>query len=196
MWGVAGIVTAFILLASVLLWLLIASKTKVVVKVVLVALVMWYGIVLYHVPSNIMGWATSVESIEELPQGAWVQSIMIKEPNKKTKEAGYIYFVLVVYEQPGKKKSTITLNPKEAFTYQGVNEPRIYRIDYDKELHKQITQAKRDQKKSGRGARLFTKENKENKDKNKGSSDKEGPEDKAPFKIINPGREITKKLLN
>lgn len=178
MWDYVGLTSAFILLASVLLWLLISSKTNVVVKTILIAFVMWYGLVVYYTPKNIMGWPTEVSSVEKLPEGSWVINILVKEPNKRTGAPGAIFFTVV--ETGNRSDKKITLNPKEAFTYKGRSDPRIYKIPYTKDLHKKVAKAKKDQaKKKGSSIRI----RKGGKIKGKSGSDDRS---KGLFEIVNP----------
>ena len=84
MWGYVGLTTAYILIISILLWLFITSRTYLIAKIVIVPVVMWYGLVLYYTPSNLMGWPVNISSEQMLPPDAFVVSTTIKEPNKKT----------------------------------------------------------------------------------------------------------------
>ncbi len=141
MWGYLGLTTAFVLLATVLLWILITSKANVIVKAILIFLVMYYGIILYYTPANLMGWPQQVESMELMPDNSWVSSTLIKEPDKVKKTPGAIFFI-VVGQEDGIK---ISLNPKNAFAYRGSGKPRMYELPYTRELHKEILKKQRKQ---------------------------------------------------
>lgn len=177
MWGYIGITTAFILLASVLLWILITSRTNVVIKAILISFVMWYGMVLYYTPSNLMGWGKPVEAMNLMPDNSWILSVIVKEPDKIDKTPGAIFFTVVIYGQ--EDGTEITLNPKNAFAYKGNGEPRIYKLPYTRSLHKKILKAQRGQEGSP-GARLMLK-------KNKGSQGNDNRTDsEMTIEILNP----------
>jgi len=186
MWGYAGLVTAFILLASVLLWLFIESpRTKTVFKIILVPILLWYGIALYYAVPNFMGWPT----LESIPDDSQVLAIRIKEPDPKRNDPGAIYFW--VNTKPGSKSPEQTLvarlNPKNVFSYSGETDPRVYKLPYSRETHKAILEAQR--KAQGvPGAQLRTK-------KKKGKKGRPGGEDskaKLVLEIVNPISSIPK----
>lgn len=180
MWGVAGLTVAFVILAMVLLWVLITSRTHVVIKIFLISFVLWYGAVLYYTPDNLMGWARSIYSKDYLPDKSWVQNVIIKEPNKKTKEPGYIYFLVIVYQI--ENKTSLTLDPRSTFTYKGDKEPRLYKVEYSRKLHKEIIRVQKDRKKAGKGSVIFVGKKKKGDEGNSG----DGSPAKLQFKIINP----------
>lgn len=182
MWGYAGLTTAYILLAAMLLWLFINSRTYLFLKILIVPLVLWYGIVLYYTPTNLMGWPTAIKSVEELPGDAFVSGIQIKEPNKKTLEPGAIFITVIKFSDKSEMK--FSLNPKEAFTYLGKEEPRIYKIPYSKELHKKILEAQKKQR--GRSGSTIKTKKKLKGDKKEGTVGTENSKAKEMFRIINP----------
>lgn len=186
MWGVAGLTIAFVILAAVLLWILITSRTNFVIKALLISFVLWYGAVLYYTPGNIMGWGKDIASKDHLPDQSWVQSIIIKEPDKKNKEPGYIYFLVIVYQTD--KKVRLTLDPRSTFTYKGNNEPRLYKIEYSKELHKKIAQIKRARARAGSGTKIFVKKTEGRRQGPPG----EGSKVEMNFEILNPASLIRK----
>ena len=155
MWGFAGLITAFILLASVLLWLFIYSpKIKIVFKIILVPVLLWYGIVLYYTPLNLMGHPVEMSP----PEGAYFLAIQIKEPKAATAtdlaDPGGIYITAIVYDEDGMVNKNFMLNPKSAFAYRTTNEPRLYKIPYSREDHKAIIKAQREAHEKGRGTQM------------------------------------------
>lgn len=177
MWGYIGITTAFILLASVLLWILITSRTNVVIKAILISFVMWYGMVLYYTPSNLMGWGKPVETLDLMPDNSRILWFHVKEPDKIDKTPGAIFFTVVVHEQ--EDGTEITLNPKNAFVHRGNREPRMYKLPYTRSLHKKILEAQRGQEGSP-GARLMLR-------KEKGSKGNDNRIDsEMTIEILNP----------
>ena len=181
MWGYAGLTTAYVLIAAMLLWLFINSRTHLVAKVLLVPVVLWYGIVLYYTPSNLMGWPTSIASEKELPGDAFVVSIQIKEPSKKKLDPGAIF--ITVIELGDKPKVKLSVNPKAAFTYNGHGEPRTFKVPYSKELHKKILEAEK-KRRGSRGSRIKTA--KKIKKGKKGTVGDGESKSKEMFRIVNP----------
>jgi hypothetical protein len=184
MWGYLGLVTAYILIASVLLWLFISSRTYLGIKILIVPVILWYGLVLYYTPGNLSGWPIEVSSIDKLPDDAIITSIIIREPSKLTSDPGGIFMTII--KPSSKTKIAFTLNPKDAFTYTGSDLPRLYKVPYSRELHKQILEAQKMQK--GRpGSSIKTKIKIKVKDGNKkGTIGEENSNDKQMFRIVNP----------
>lgn len=183
MWGYLGLTTAYILIASILLWLFINSRTNIVIKTLIVPVVLWYGIVLYYTPSNLMGWPTAIASIEQLPADSFVLGISIKEPSKKTNDPGAIFITLL---QSTDNESNFSLNPKDAFTYHGKAEPRTYKVPYSRELHKKIIDAQKAQR-GQQGSTIKTKKKADKtKKKQEGTIGDETSKSKELFRIINP----------
>lgn len=183
MWGYLGIITAYILIATMLLWLFINSKTYLAIKIVAVPLVLWYGLVLYHTPGNLMGWPKKIESVEDLPRDAFVVGVSIKEPSKKTSDPGGIFITIV--ETNSDTEVHFTLNPKAAFTYDGSGKPRIYEIPYTKKLHKQMIEMQK-AKDGTPGASVKTKKKAVKRKKQEGTVGDETSRDKEMFRIVNP----------
>lgn len=184
MWGYLGLTTAYILIASMLLWLFINSKTHLALKIIAIPLVLWYGLVLYYTPGNLMGWPKTIASVQDLPGDAFVVSVSIKEPSKKNSDPGGIFITLV--ELSKEDKVSFSLDPKAAFTYDGSGKPRTYEVPYSKQLHRQIIEMQKAQKGSP-GSRIKTnKKGKNKKGKKDGTVGDETSMAKEKFRIINP----------
>ena len=77
----------------------------------------------------------------------------------------------------------LSIDPKEAFTYRGQGEPRIYKVPYSKELHKKLLEAEK-QKRGRSGSQIKTKS--KGKKKQKGTVGDGESKSKEMFRITNP----------
>jgi len=97
-----------------------------------------------------------------LPQEAYIQSFIIDEPV-------YIYFWLQGRDEP----------------------PRAFKIDYDRELHKRLTEGKEEAKKNGGRMLLKNLFGKRGQKKRKGNS-KNNYQDDVRIEITNPAEQLRK----
>jgi len=142
--GYISLFFSFILLAIVVLWFFIQTKGRAAIKAVLMAIVIWYSFAIYFSVPSFFGWPNSREDI---PSNSWILSIKIKEPNVDMNERGAIYFWVDLKPVDLESIKTIdqfirVFDPRKTFLYIHSNgEPRAYRLDYSKELHKKIIEA-------------------------------------------------------
>jgi len=136
--GYIGLAIAFIIISSVLLFLLIRSKTHVIVKICIIPIVIWYGMALFYIPDNLRGWPTD----QQISNDSRVISILINEPS--TNSNGGIYLWLI-----DKEFKKVILDPRNVFCYNEKNTPRVYKLQYTKELHKKLTIALKKAKETG-----------------------------------------------
>jgi len=184
MLGYIGLAAAYILIVSLLLWLFINSKANLILKILVVPMAMWYGIALYYTPSNLMGWPTPIDSAADLPPDAFVTAVQIKEPNKLTGDKGNIFITVIKAASDGGLNVKLSLNPKDAFTYNGNGEPRTFKLPYSKQLHKKILAAQKAQN-AAKGSKIKTNKKTKGK-KKKGTPGEDDSKDKATFRIVNP----------
>jgi len=176
----AGLSIAFVIITSLFLYFIIGSKAPLLVKAVLIPIVIWFTLALYFTPEKLMGWPTPAEP----PDKSIILLPIIKEPAGDSK--GFIDLLVIVREES--KKSLIEqLKPGNVFSYNSKNTERIYRLPYDKELHKAIVEARKNAKKIG-GFMVFSR--KKSRIGKKGNKSK--PKDDFTVKVINP-RTILKK---
>jgi len=179
--GYIGLAIAFIMITAVLLFFLISSQIHVLIKVVIIPIVLWYGLALFFTPDNLRGWPTD----QPIPNDSRVISLLINEPSVNSKGAIYLW----VIDQEFKK---VILDPRNAFRYHTSNTPRVYKLPYSKELHKRLIEALQKAKRTGG---FITVKNLFGKDK---GSKKDGSGEGIPnsgnlrFDVINP-RIILKK---
>ena len=87
------------------------------------------------------------------------------------------------------KRSLIDqLSPVNIFSYNSKNTERLYRLDYDRELHKKLVEAMKQAKK----VRGFMTYNRVAKKGKKGKKPGGTHKDDSPFKVINPVTKLNK----
>lgn len=179
MWlGYLGLIVTYICLITIMLWVFICSSVHVMIKVILIAVTIWYGLALYYIPSNFMGWPT----IQAIPDSSRVLSIKVQEPDRNS--TGAIYFWLNTH--PTEKKVLLIefLDPRKAFLYYGKTEPKAYKLPYSRSLHERIIRALKKKSRIPGGQMIIGQERKK---KGKGSGKKDQYlDDQIKFKIINP----------
>ena len=130
----AGLSIAFVIIASLFLYFIIGSKARLLVKVILIPIVIWFTLALYFTPGKLMGWPATVEP----PDNSIILMPIIKEPRGDSK--GFIDLLVIVREES--KKSLIEqLKPGNVFSYNDKNTERLYRLPYDRELHEALMEA-------------------------------------------------------
>jgi len=176
-----GLVVGFILLAAVPAYNVIYSRAHYVISAITIAILLWYGVAVFYTIPTLSGW--SLES--DLPADAKIIGVRIVEPGRD--DPGCFYFWL--NESPQHKLDALNvIRPDKVFVYTGKTQPRAYKIPYDRELHKQLIEAMKRQKKQ-QGSSLTTGE--------QGVKGKRGTggqeyKDNPPFKIVNPSTIMTK----
>lgn len=179
--GYIGLAIAFIIITTILIFFLISSKIHVIIKIVVIPIVIWYGMVLFFTPDNLRGWPTD----QPIPDDSRVISVLINEPDTISKGAIYLWVI-------DKDTKKTILDPENMFCYNEKNTPRVYKIQYNKELHKRLIMALKKAGKTGgfiTVKNLFGKWGKSNKNKEgKGIPDSGSLE----FEVTNP-RTILKK---
>ena len=182
--SIFGLTFAFLLLASVLSYIVIGTKINPILKVIVIVVTTWYSIALYATPGNIAGWP---KMVDRLPDKAWILYAKIVEPSET--DPGGMYFW--VHEKQIYEKSLNNINPMVAFIEIGRITPRAYGIPYDKELHKQFEKLKRKRSRDGGSGYIIFHQGGYNMggDGNK----KQGEYNKPKFKITNPVDLLPKK---
>ena len=173
-----GLSVAFIIIVSILIYFVINSNSNVTIKAGIIAVVVWYSLVLFYTPPKLMGWPT----YQGLPDDSAIVFALVKEPMGKDK--GGMYFLLMMDEND--KLLFEQLNPKNIFNYNEKNTPRLYIIPYDRELHKELLKKQKKARKVRGRLRL------KRKGKKKGFGGKQRDKDQFKIKLINPMDLISK----
>ena len=141
--GYAGIALTFVIMMTILLMILIkANNISWKLKLLVIPMVLWYSVALYHVPGNFMGWPTEKWQVQN-------QVIVL---DYKIDEEEAIYFWVVDYNL---KNVRFFADPRNTY-YPFVDDtPRAYKIVYNSELHKQLVEARNKRKRLGRGSMMM-----------------------------------------
>jgi len=189
-WNVGGLSVSFIIIASLLLWLLVERGwPRKIMKTLLIAAVLWYALLVYYTPSKLMGWPTP----RGLPECGVVLSWKVIRPEINSKEAG-IYLWIVPKEDEMSKEEFFRyylMHPKRVFSIELEDTPRAYKIPYSRKEADKIGNAELKKRKL-KGIIYFKK-------RKKGASDLTGKdskgsqeEDKSGYIIIDPQKVLIK----
>lgn len=193
-WSILGLPISFVILGALLLWLCVDKKVSKVLKVLMIAGVIWFGLILLYTPSRIMGWPVNT-TYDGLPETAVVLSWKIIEPNINAAEAGiYLWMVPKKFGAPEESLFDIyQVDPRYAFDVTLKDTPRCYRLPYEKEQHKTLTRKAREARKA-KGILLFKKRS----GGKKGSKKNQGRDisDESDYKIIDPSDVMKKRHEN
>ncbi len=185
--GYMGLTIAFVLLAAVLLWVVIAARGHTVAKLVLIPVTVWYGVALYYSAQNLMGWPTA----RAVPENSYVLAYRIREPEPKNDYPGAI-FLWVSGQSPyqDNSRSSFSIIPRNLFNYHDTRAPRAFRLPYNRQMHQNLRQAQ-EQMKGQPGSLMRVKKIKSNKVESGSGSEKNN----SPIKleIINPMQMLPKK---
>lgn len=126
--GLMGLAVAFVLLASIWAWILIRATKYRALKFVMIPILIWYSLVVYFAPSNLIGWPCKTEP----PDGAIILAFQISEPT-------YIY----IWAVDGAYDPIPTLDPRGLTKYTFTGTPRAHTVLYTKSLHKELIAAEK-----------------------------------------------------
>jgi hypothetical protein len=139
--GYSGLTIAFLIISTVMLWIIIQTKGKILTKAIIIPMVIWYSLVLFNAGPNLMGWP----SPRVMPIGSEILTYIIKEPQAPQKGAFYFWVI------PPEEKSWIDKISPDYFM---PGEPKSYKIPYDRELHKRLLEAQK-KKQERRGSKMY-----------------------------------------
>jgi len=135
--GYAGLSISFAIFAALLLWVFIkADNISWGKKLLTVPLVLAYSIVLYYVPVNFMGYAS--------PDILGLKQIIIVESYAVENDA--IYFLIIDYNKENIK--SFLPRPDDAAIS---GKPRLYKIVYNSNVHKELIRLREKKARDGRG---------------------------------------------
>lgn len=185
-WPIAGLAISFLILVSLLLWLVVDRKGSKVVKILTISFVLWYGILLYYTPQKMMGWPTT----DNLPDYAVLLSWKVIEPSINPKEAGI--YLWMVPKRIGETEEDffkfLFIDPRHAFVITLENIPRAYKLPYSKGEHKALGDAER-KARNLKGLILFWGKKKKRIGE---SGEREDLKDEDRYQVLNP-RKILRK---
>ena len=145
-----------------MLWYLVKSEGHILNRVSAIAIIVGYGVVLVYLIPALMGWPILTKN---MPDKTQIATYIVKEPRDGNR--GFIYFWTILEEQ----------------------DPRSYKVDYSRELHKKLIEAG---KRRGKGSRLVVDNVGKGKGKNKSKGNQDNSGDSINFKIIHPRATVRK----
>lgn len=119
--GITGIISAYILVALLLLSLNLYSKWSWQVKAIGIIITSAFYVISYYSFPPLLGWPTS----ENLPSQFRLIAAHVEQPNKTTGKEGKVYLWL-----------------SEIENMSSTSEPRAYELQYSNELHEKIINVK------------------------------------------------------
>jgi hypothetical protein len=172
--GELGLAISFLIIVVLLLTVFVKAQIGVGWKLAIIAVAIWYSLLLYSIPNNFSGWAVNSEP----PDQTIIIGLWVSEPD--TVNQGGIYFWGVKYPDINRLHE-FSLDPKKFVRYIETAAPRTYRIPYSKEFHEKLLRAQQGQKQEKGGILLYKKGMKP-----RSESGKEGdgrPEDDSGFTL-------------
>lgn len=138
-----GIPIACVTFVVLLLWFIIGTKGKWILKMLVTALSIYFCVSLWTSLNGLLGWPTASDLTGKKVEVLWLD---IKEPNKKTNDPGSIY-VWVKHLEPKKTQNSVVLR---FHTKNSSSEPRLYKVPYSRKLHEQAAKIKKHLAKGGK----------------------------------------------
>lgn len=168
-YGFVGLALTYVLLVTLLLWIFTKANVSEWKKFMLIPLTLWYSFALYYTPLGFMGYPVS----KDLPDKAIVISVKIVEPSNDHKGGMYFWMIDV------NKIKSLPADPRKAFIILDQQEPRAYKIPYDRDLHKDLVKKKKKSQEEG-GVLRWSKQ------KQRGSGTEKERHIKGKFQVTNP----------
>jgi len=133
---IIGIPLTFVVLATVLLWLIILGKGPWWLKAVIVPAVLYFSLVMWSSLNQIAGWATD----NQMPKRFTIHWAMVKEPSKvAAHDQGAVFLWATEINQHNELVKHNTASWLQPFTSRKISvEPRSYRLPYSENLHEQV----------------------------------------------------------
>lgn len=131
-----GIPIAFILIATIGLWLMIYSKGHWLFKMAYIAVCLYFGIMTWASLSELSGWPSN----SELPEKFMVGAVLVQDPMPAKKDQGAIYLWLIEIDQNNEAKKSepfILLSP--FVSKKREIEPRAYRLPFTEQMREQAS---------------------------------------------------------
>ena len=121
----------FVIITFLSLRFIIGSKGNWCVKALIILASLYFCLSVGFSINNYMGWPTT----DLLPKKFLIHWIVIEEPNVQLGSKGAIYMWVKPIENH--KKQYADLEDYLISFYDGTSQPRAYRLEYSRELHKQ-----------------------------------------------------------
>lgn len=147
--AVIELVLGFLILSVLVIWIWVVVKGALWKKMALIGLLIAYVWVIWQAVWELIGWPTK----EPMPDGAIILGFYVIEPVEGKKGGIYVWAL-----------SNISENDLVQKLYKFERMPRLFRLEYKRELHKRVIELQDRLKKEG-GLLLYRRGNKERKGK-------------------------------
>lgn len=135
-----GIPIAFILIATIGLWLMIYSKGHWLFKMSYIAVCLYFGIMTWASLSELSGWPSN----STLPEKFMVGAVLVQDPMPTKKDPGAIYLWLIEIDQNNEAKKSDTFILLSPFvSKKRAIEPRAYRLPFTEQMREQASMISR-----------------------------------------------------
>lgn len=135
------LVLGYSLLASLFLWIGISIKGKWLIKFALVPMILWFGLFLYYIPPQLAGYPSDEDIVQEK---VIVRFFTYKAPTAT--EKGEIYIVADSRFYLQEKSEKHILDPSKYTDISNNEFLRLYRLEWDEDLVKDMNKAKKQKK--------------------------------------------------
>jgi|GEM_PF-1178190 hypothetical protein len=134
-----GISIAFIIMIVIMLWFIIGGKGQWWMKVPLIGFGVYISVVIWFAMNGLLGWATP----SQLPDKFRVHWIVVEEPDDEENNGGIYVWADDISKKKEEEIKELSWADKYMKPYvlplhnMTDNGPRVYKIPYNRELHKQ-----------------------------------------------------------
>ena len=119
-----------LVLGGLSFWLLTESSLKWYIKTACIVTFCLFTILFWSTIHSFLGWPAGEDDMPEVVMIHW---IVIKEPNKHTEFDGAMYFMIESAEEDDNHPIVKFFGYKK-----GSQEPRLFELPYDRELHERL----------------------------------------------------------
>jgi len=176
--GWIAIVVGWVILTALGISLIISPKVKVIFKIIVIPLIIWFSVALYYSSASLMGHPINGDP----PYGSIIVGIHIVEESFMSDEPA-IYLTVVDRNEAEVGKFIDKLDPTKVFFYFKKGEPVLYKIDFDKELVKKLKKGLKKKMEAG-GVMIWNKPGGRKGKSNNFSVDRDGIKILNPFDIL------------
>jgi hypothetical protein len=134
------LVIGFALLAALCLWFIKEIKGKWMAKFVLVPAVIWYGLFLYFVPSQITGYPSDQDILQEK---VLVRFYSYEQPSKISEGAVFVVVDTRFFKDSNEKNILDYANPSAYSDISDQEYLRLYRLPWDEKMVQNMNKAQK-----------------------------------------------------
>ena len=132
--GYLGLIVAFLILASIMSYITIKSECHILVKMIIIAVSIWYSLALLYTPPNFLGWAAD----EEPPDNTIILHYFVKEI-KANNESVFLYILGCPLKKTTQESSILyRWTAGLLLVDRGSEVPKYYRLCINKSEYKDL----------------------------------------------------------